>query len=232
MEPQAVERVYWIIHTLKYFGIVLVLTLCGTGLPIPEEVPVVAGAFFSHPAGGAVMKWYFALPACFFGALCGDCVMYAAGYHWGYGVLRNHRWFVRFQHPENEPFIERALERHGLKVLLIARFLVGLRSPIYLAAGILRIPFRQFLLYDAIAAAPVVGTTFTLGYLFAPHLERLMHDIRTAKYVIMALVLLIAMIVAGTWYFKRRYFRESAGRQEGASDESKEAASVGEESKS
>lgn len=226
------ERVYWIIHSLKYFGIVLVLTLCGTGLPIPEEIPVVAGAFFSHEAGGSVMSWYFALPACFIGALCGDCVMYAAGYHWGHGVLRNHRWFVRFQHPENQPVIEQALQQHGLKVLLIARFLVGLRSPIYLAAGILRFPFRQFLLYDAIAAAPVVGITFALGYLFASHLEQLLHDMRTAKYVLLAVVLFIALIVAGTWYFKRRYFDNSGdGRSEETSDASKEAASVGEESK-
>lgn len=226
------DRVYWIIHTLKYFGIMLVLTLCGTGLPIPEEVPVLAGAFFSHEAGGAILRWYIALPACFFGALCGDCVMYAAGYHWGHSVLRRQRWFARFLNPEKERLIENVLQQHGPKVLLLCRFLVGIRSPIYLAAGILRIPFRQFLLYDAIAAVPVVGGTFALGYLFASHIDRVLHDIRLVKYVVLVVVVIAALVVLATWYFNRHYLTEGGAVQSEVAEESEETASAGKEAKS
>jgi membrane protein DedA with SNARE-associated domain len=44
----------------SYLGIILFLTLTGIGLPIPEEVPIVAAGLASK---AAALKWYYALPA-------------------------------------------------------------------------------------------------------------------------------------------------------------------------
>ena len=92
--------------------------------------------------------------------------MYVIGYHFGRPVLREHPWFARFVTPEREIQIEQQFRLHGLKVFFVARFLVGLRSPVYLTAGILRVSFRRFFLIDLFCATMVVGTFFLLAFLF------------------------------------------------------------------
>ena len=73
----------------SYIGIIAVLILTGTGLPIPEEVPVIAaGVLSSH---GALDPW-LAFFSCLIGALGGDCVMYWIGRHFGSNVVREHPW--------------------------------------------------------------------------------------------------------------------------------------------
>src|SRR3989304_5815756 len=147
----------------SYLSIFFVLVLTGSGLPIPEEVPIIAAGIFS--AHGTLNPW-LAFMWCLLGALVGDCVMYFIGYHFGRPVLSEHPWFARFVTPEREAQIEQQFRQHGFKIFFVARFLVGIRSPVYLTAGILRVSFRRFLTIDLFCATMVVGTFFWLTYLF------------------------------------------------------------------
>ena len=71
----------------SYLGIIGFLILTGFGLPIPEEVPIVmAGALSTR---GAMLP-SLAFCSCLIGALVGDCVMYAIGYHFGHNLLKDH----------------------------------------------------------------------------------------------------------------------------------------------
>jgi membrane protein DedA with SNARE-associated domain len=147
----------------SYFAIFLVMMLTGAGLPIPEEVPIITAGIAS--AHGSMIPW-LAFACCLSGALIGDCIMYYIGYHFGRGVLQDHRWWARFLTPEREARIEEQFRKHGLGVFFVARFLVGLRSPVYITAGILRVSFRRFLLIDLVCATAVVGTFFSLTYFY------------------------------------------------------------------
>ncbi len=178
----------------SYLAIVAVLILTGTGLPIPEEVPVVAAGILS--AHGQLDPW-LAFAACLFGALAGDCVMYAIGFHFGRSVVREHPWWAHFVKPEREARIERMVEQHGLKVMFLARFLVGLRSPVYLSAGILRMPFRRFLLMDMFSATVVIGMFFGLSYRYGPTLT---HWLRNAEYVLTGVVVMV-LVGLGAWAY-------------------------------
>ncbi len=157
----------------SYLAITLVLILTGSGLPLPEEVPIITAAILS---ANGTLDPLVAFLCCLFGALVGDCVMYWIGYHFGRGVLRDHRWWARFITPEREDQIEEKFRRHGLKVFFLARFLVGLRSPVYLTAGILRVSFRRFVVIDLICATAVVGTFFWLTYFFGNHIAGWVRD--------------------------------------------------------
>ena len=119
----------------SYVAIVLILALSGVGLPLPEEVTIVAAGVLSSPAVGK-LEPTLAFIACLAGALLGDSLMYGVGRYLGKAYLRKHRWFSKLLHAERERQMETLLQRNGLKVFLLARFLVGVRSPIYLAAGI------------------------------------------------------------------------------------------------
>ncbi len=186
----------------SYLAIIVVLILTGSGLPVPEEVPVIAAGILS--ANEQLNPW-LAFAACLFGALAGDCVMYAIGFHFGRSVVREHPWWAHFVKPQREAQIEQMIEQHGLKVLFLARFLVGLRSPVYLSAGILRLPFRRFLLMDLFCATVVIGTFFGLSYRYG---ETITSWIRHAEYVLTGVVLVV--LVGVGIYFWRRHCRNLA----------------------
>jgi membrane protein DedA with SNARE-associated domain len=189
---------------VSYLSIFIVLVLTGSGLPIPEEVPIIVAGVLSAPPNAKLDPW-LAFMWCLLGAIVGDCVMYFIGYHFGRPVLREHPWFARFVTPEREIQIEQQFRQHGLKVFFVARFLVGIRSPVYLTAGILRVSFRRFLMIDLFCAAVVVGTFFWLAYLFG---EPIAKWVQSAE-VVLTIVVVVAMAIV-VLYLWRRYKRKLA----------------------
>ncbi len=185
----------------SYLGIVLFLTLTGLGLPIPEEVPIVAAGVASK-AGALV--WWKALLACLVGALLGDSLMYGIGRFFGARVLREHPWWSGFLTPEREKTIEDLINRHGIKAFFVARFLVGLRSPFYLTAGILRVKYRWFLFADFICATVVIGGFFGLAYLFGERITGLIHSAEQGVTLVVVLTVIIVAVIAFFSFRRRR----------------------------
>ena len=184
----------------SYLGIVFFLALTGIGLPVPEEVPIVAAGVASR---AGALQWFYALPACLVGALIGDSLMYAVGRFFGAKVLREHPWWSGFLTPEREKTIEDLIQRHGIKAFFVARFLVGLRSPFYLTAGMLKVKYRWFLFADFICATVVIGGFFGLSYAFGDRISGL---IRSAErgLTVAAIALAVLAVVAFFWFRKRR----------------------------
>lgn len=187
----------WFIHQASYLGIVAFLALIGFGLPIPEEVPIILAGLAS--AAGSLDPW-LAFACCVVGALVGDCIMYAIGYHFGHGLAKKHPRFAQLLHAEREATIEEMMRRHGLKVFFVARFMVGLRSPIYLTAGILRISFKRFLLIDSICAALVVGAFFWLSFFFGEPIRKWIFQFDIAVTV----AVLVGLAAVGIYFWRRQ----------------------------
>lgn len=209
-----------VLNNVSYFGIIAVLLATGAGLPIPEELVVVAAAWASYEAGP--LNPWLAFLSCLAGALAGDCLMYAVGYHFGHSILRENRWVGRWVHPEREARVERLIARHGLKVLFAARFVMGLRSTVYLAAGVLRIPFRRFVLVDVLCAATVIGVVFGASYAFAPRLESLyqLWDLVRGTQVWVTGLVALSILAVAVYYWRRARLRKARialRRQERAS---------------
>lgn len=177
----------------------MVLVLTGAGIPIPEEVPVIIAGVAARM--GTLQMWpaYF---SCIIGALLGDCVMYAIGYHFGRSVLLEHRFLARHLTPEREKQIEEMISLHGFKVLFVSRFLVGFRSPVFLTAGILRMPLRKFLLFDGLSATTVVTVFFALAYRYGDSIQSWWKYLRGAEYALSGTVVLILIGVL-IWYVRR-----------------------------
>ena len=184
----------------SYLTIFLVLVLTGSGLPIPEEVPIIAAGILS---ARATLNPWLAFAWCLLGALIGDCVMYFIGYHFGRPVLQEHPWWARFVTAEREAQIEQQFRQHGFKVFFVARFLVGIRSPVYLTAGILRVSFRRFLMIDLFCATMVVGTFFWLTYLFGTTITKWIKEGEAVLTIVVMLALAGVSI-----YLWRRYYRK------------------------
>ena len=192
-------------QNVSYLGVFIALVLTGAGLPIPEEVIVILAGIASFE--GTLNPW-LALVCCLLGAIVGDCVMYWIGRHFGQKLLHGRSWYTRLLHAEREKTVERMIEKHGLKVFFVARFLVGLRSPVYMTAGILRVPFRRFLLIDLFSATVVVTLFFGLSYAFA---AKILEWFKWIHQVEMGLTIsIVTAVCAVVLYFFVRHRRRVA----------------------
>ncbi len=202
----------------SYLAVFLLLALTGAGLPLPEEAIIVAAGVLSSP-DVAQLEPMPALLACLCGAVVGDCVMYAIGRGLGKTFLRQHRWFSRLIHAEREEQMEGIVQEHGMKVFLFARFLVGLRSPIYLAMGALRVDFQRFLICDGACAALVVTVFFLLSYFFGGWIGRLIHESQVAVTGFALILVAFAAVYYFVWKKCRQQLHLDNGNHEGTADD-------------
>jgi membrane protein DedA with SNARE-associated domain len=192
-----------------YLGTFLALLASGLGFPIPEEIPVVtagvmAGREWSDPASH--LRWWVLLPVCIVGVVTGDGFLYGMGRWFGPRVLEN-RWMRRMIPPEKRSRIEANFHQYGVLVLLFARFLPAIRSPIFITAGVMRLPFTRFVLADGLYALPGVSLLFFLsfwfGQSFADLVERAEERVDRLRPL---LILLFIAAIAGflLYHFLRR----------------------------
>jgi membrane protein DedA with SNARE-associated domain len=186
----------------SYVWVIIFLILTGCGLPIPEEVGIIAAGVWA--ADGA-MNFWLGLAACLFGCIVGDSIMYYIGYRFGKNVLREHPMFTGFLTPEREKRIEQLIRRKGSMVLFTARFMVGVRGPVYLTAGILHYPYRRFLLTDLVCATIVVTLFYSLAWYFG---EDILAWIRKAEEGVTVAV--IVALVGGALLFWVHHRRSKA----------------------
>src|SRR3954451_4394290 len=187
-----------LLHPSSYIGFFLFIALTGCGLPIPEEAAIVVAGVLSSQNQ---LDWRIAFAVCLAGAVVGDSFMYAIGYRWGHGIFTQHPRFAKLFASENEQQFQRGVESHALKVMLLARFLVGIRAPVYVMTGVVRLPFRLFLLYDVISATLVVSVVFGLSYLFGEHVAEWVHHAEIRATIV---VVLIVIAVAAILYYRHR----------------------------
>jgi membrane protein DedA with SNARE-associated domain len=182
-----------LLHPGSYLGIFALMVLTGCGLPVPEEVFIIGAGILSAQGD---LRPEIAFASCLLGALVGDAAMYSIGRRFGHNLIYLHPKFARFVGAEREEFFERAILRHGFKVLLLARFMVGVRGPVYLAAGVVRMPFLRFLVWDLICATLVVGSFFLLAYNFGDDIARLLRDAEVMLTVVVLAILAVVAFIA------------------------------------
>jgi membrane protein DedA with SNARE-associated domain len=163
------------------------------------------------------------------GALVGDAAMYGLGRRFGHGLMRRRPKLSRLVHAEREEHFEKAVRRHGFKVLLIARFMVGVRGPVYLAAGVVRMPFRRFLLWDLFCATLVVSLFFAISYYLGAYLDRedIGRMVRDTEVMVTAAVLAAIAIVAffGVRRHRRKLLEQVLDAREPLAADSRDAGS-------
>lgn len=165
------SRVGRLIERFTYVAIVGVLLLCGMGLPLPEEVPILTSAILSQT--GHLRPWW-ALGACMFGVMAGDSMMFFLGRRWGSHVL-DHRLSRKLLTVERQQAIASYFARYGAWIIFGARFLPGIRAGLFLSAGTMRVRFWTFFAMDGAAALLSIPTSFWLAYLFTDKLEDLLN---------------------------------------------------------
>ena len=187
-----------LLQRFTYLGILAALLLGSVGVPIPEEMPIVAAGILSHEG---LARWWLALPVCVLGVLAGDVVLYWAGRRWGERLLR---WrVVRYVLTRaRADWLKAAYREHAMKTVAMARHVTGLRAAAFLTAGIARVPFWKFILADAGAAAVTVPLAFGLAYFFTHQINAILADVHRVERWL-ALAGLVAVAAALVVYSAR-----------------------------
>ncbi len=201
----------------KYVGVAAVLIAASFGLPIPEEIPIVgAGALVGHDAqerahdnasgavGGGVAsflgadlsaddpgrtRWWVMLPVCIVAVVLGDTILFSFG-RFGGSRLLNNGWVQRHVLPvERQAKIIENFHKNGILILLGARLTPGIRSPVFIMAGVLRMPFQRFLLADALYAIPGINILFWLAYIFTDQFVTAIKKVEEYRPFVIAVVL-------------------------------------------
>lgn len=174
-----------------YQAVFIVLLLCGFGLPIPEDITLVAGGIISG-LGYANVHIMFVVGM--IGVLMGDGAMFLLGHKLGKRVLRI-RAVSRILTPARFRSVQQKFSRYGHWVLFVARFLPGLRSPIFITAGMTRrIPYWRFLLLDGLAALISVPLWVYMGYLGAANRQWLMTWVHRGQAGVLGLAAVVIVV--------------------------------------
>jgi membrane protein DedA with SNARE-associated domain len=182
---------------LSIWGPFLVLILCGLGLPVPEDVVLVAAGALGQLDE---RSWLEVSALMYAGVMLGDSSIFVAGRYFG-ARLRNSRWFQRYFSEKKQTRVENLFHRYHSWVLFVGRFLPGLRAPIFFTAGSTRVKFWKFFLFDGLAALISVPFFVWLGFWlwgrFKDDIVQLEHAVaRTKTYsLLVAAVILLAVVL-------------------------------------
>jgi membrane-associated protein len=161
------ERLLWVAQTYGawIYAVLFLIVFCETGLVVTPFLPgdsllFVAGTI----AGAGEMNVHLMAGLLVLAAVLGDSLNYAIGQYLGPKVFRyEDSWFFR------KAYLERThafFERHGGKTIVIARFVPIVRTYAPFVAGIGRMRYGRFLMFNVTGALLWVVLLTYAGYLF------------------------------------------------------------------
>lgn len=96
---------------------------------------------------------------------------------------------------------ERSFRRWGAWALIFGRHIPGLRVPLTIAAGVLKLPYRIFALSVAVSSAAWAGAFLLLGAVFGNSIER---SIRSSPWIYLVGVVVVVGVIALVAFVRSR----------------------------
>ena len=196
----------------SYWAILLLVMLEDFGIPVPGETILIAAAIF---AGAGRLNVVVVGLVGFVAAVIGDNIGFAIGHFGGRALALRWGKYI-FLTEERLDKAEYFFDHQGARIIIVARFIEGLRQANGIIAGITGMHWRRFLVFNAIGAALWVGTWVSLGYLAGNHISTIYHDVsRYSLYALIALVVvLVAVIIRHVMRRRRRAAHQTTPRQQ------------------
>lgn len=177
--------------TYGYWAVLLFVAIESIGIPFPGETMLLVAAIYA----GTTHKlsiWLVILAAAS-GAILGDNIGFWIGREGGYRLLRRYGRYIRLNERRLKVGVY-LFRKHGGKVVFFGRFVAVLRAWAAFLAGVSRMPWPRFLLFNALGGI-IWATLYGLGgYLLGDQVHRLTGPVGTIT-IILAGVIIIASIV-------------------------------------
>jgi LPXTG-motif cell wall-anchored protein len=188
-----------------YWGVAAFLLLENAGVPLPGETVLLLASVLAFKSHELRLPWIIVVGT--IACTAGDNIGYLIGSAGGRPLLERWKNFFRVK-DEHIHSAEELLHRYGPLAIFFARFIAGARIVAGPLAGVLRMHWKTFALFNFLGAVTWVTVIASLGYLFGSQLDRLL---ATVKHV--ELALLILLLIGLAVYLWRRKKRNSANNQ-------------------
>lgn len=173
------------------------LAASGFGLPINEDILLLAAAALTLTG---VMEPVPLIAVAWVGLLAADTLVF----HWGrvFGVrLLRHRLLAGWLPAARMAAMQDTMLRYGPGYIFLVRFMPGMRTALFFAAGSLRMPYRYMPLFDGAAALIelpllVYGVRYVGG-----NWERILAQVERFQVFLLPAIVLLAL---GVWLYRRR----------------------------
>jgi membrane-associated protein len=204
---------HWIVHTVHhyllawgYWAIIVGLLGENAGLPLPGETILIFASFLAFKHEHFHYVWIIVAGVA--AATAGDNLGYWLGRTLGRRFLD--KW-KHFFHVDKEDIAagEQLIRRRGGISIYFARFIWGLRTLAGPLAGVLRMEWRRFALFNFLGAASWVGCIVAIGYAFGHEFGSLLDFFEKADIAMMATIAGLGI------YLWRRYKKRKRSRPHG-----------------
>jgi membrane protein DedA with SNARE-associated domain len=190
--------------TLNRFGYLAVVGLVlieDFGVPVPGETILILSAVYA-----ATGRFNIVLVAVlgFCGAVLGDNIGFAIGHFGGRPLIERYGRYI-FLTPERLDKTTLFFNRHGGKIIVVARFIEGLRQANGIIAGTSGMQWTRFLIFNAIGAALWVIVWTSVGYFSGSHIDTIYkYATRYDTYLLIVIGVLVVAYIVRRWVRVRR----------------------------
>ena len=185
-----------------YTVLFMILVLSGIGLPVPEEITLLLGGYLAYLE---FIKFWPAVYVLIAGIILGDMLGYFFGRFTGNKLSAIVKYFRM-----TAPLLDKTefyFKKHGEKIVIFSRPLVGVRVIVPMLAGHFKMNLTKFLLYDFIAAVPWAFFLTSLSYYLGSGLD-LITEIKEIKHVIFVLIGVAVLFYAAIKFINNNPPRE------------------------
>jgi membrane protein DedA with SNARE-associated domain len=191
-----------LLHLLSVYGylaVLLFVAIESVGIPVPGETMLLTAAVYAGTTHRLSIA--FVIMAAAAGAIVGDNLGYWLGREGGYRLVHRYGRYVRLDERRLK-LGQYLFHKHGGKVVFFGRFVSVLRAFAAFLAGVNRMGWRRFFVFNATG-----GVTWALlyglgGFLLGGEIHRLS---KTASIVLGAIAVLA--LVAGFVFLRRNEAR-------------------------
>jgi membrane protein DedA with SNARE-associated domain len=171
------------------------------GIPVPAQTLLIVAGIYA--GDGRLNIALVALIACV-AAIVGDSIGYWIGRAGGRRlVLRFGRYVLLTE--ERLDKAEGFFERHGGKIVAVARFIDGLRQFNGVVAGVSNMAWWRFLAFNALGAVLWAGLWSCVGDLAGRHINRIYDEARRYQIYLLIVIAVVAAIAVARWLWRRRH---------------------------
>ena len=181
-----------------YWAVGAALLLENAGLPVPGETILLLASFLAYSEHKLALPWIIVVGVC--AATLGDNIGFAIGSYGGRPLLERYQRTLRIR-PAVIARGEELFARYGAATIFVARFIAGLRIIAGPLAGVLRMPWRKFLIFNFLGAVLWVRVIASVGYLFGKHWDALVDLVQDAN---LAVAIVVVVVCVFFWWKRRR----------------------------
>lgn len=206
----------WLDHAIIVYGYWAVLVAVGLeslGIPFPGETTLLVGAVYAGT--GRPLNIIGVIVAAAAGAILGDNTGYAIGRYGGYALIKRFGRYVRLDEGKLEP-AQRFFRTHGDKTVFLGRFVSVLRTWVAFLAGVNRMTWRAFLVWNAAGGVVWAIIYGLLGFYLGRHVAVLERVIQVAGIGGVVLGVVVVAVLVGVWWLRRRRAQMKATPESGA----------------